>query len=169
MDAWRAPDSTPKWLAEWAAREFGVEHAAQAVEIAHGYSRLAHRRVYEAMEGGIYSITDYEEADRVLSGWRQLGDRAQALHDTLPEKARPAFYQMVLHPILAGSTVYEIHIGADLNRLYAEQGRNAANDMADRVRKMFDKDDELMEGYNSLLNWKWNGMMDQTHLGYTYW
>lgn len=34
---------------------------------------------------------------------------------------------------------------------------------------MFDLDNQLMEGYNGLLDGKWNGIMDQTHLGYTYW
>jgi hypothetical protein len=121
------------------------------------------------MAGGIYSITDYEESERVLKEWEDLAKRAQACHDSLPKEAQPAFYQMILHPVLAGGTVYQIHIGADLNRLYAEQGRNAANTMAERVLSLFDQDDKIMEGYNSLLDWKWNGFMDQTHLGYTYW
>jgi hypothetical protein len=65
--------------------------------------------------------------------------------------------------------VHEIVIGAAQNRMYAEQGRNMANVKADHVMEMFDLDNQLMEDYNGLLDGKWDGIMDQTHLGYTYW
>ena len=42
--------------------------------------------------------------------------------------------------------------------------------MADSVGALFAKDAEISKYYNTVLaNGKWNHMMDQTHIGYTYW
>ena len=42
--------------------------------------------------------------------------------------------------------------------------------MADSVKKYFDIDASLSKYYNTIMSkGKWNHMMDQTHIGYTYW
>jgi hypothetical protein len=54
--------------------------------------------------------------------------------------------------------------------LYARQGRVSANDYAAETRALFAKDAELADEYNhQLLNGRWDHMMDQTHIGYTFW
>jgi hypothetical protein len=54
--------------------------------------------------------------------------------------------------------------------MYAAQGLAAANYMAAQVRALFQADADLSAYYNhTLLDGKWNHMMDQTHIGYTYW
>jgi hypothetical protein len=185
------PDTVSDWLNQWAAREFGVQFADEAAAITHNFTFLTNRRVPEALDGmsfqgstasipepslgssaqrsETYSILNYEEAEKVLAEWRDLAEAAQSLYDRLPESTQPSFFQMVLHPIKAIGVVHEIVIGAAQNRMYAEQGRNMANVKADHVMEMFDLDNQLMEDYNGLLHGKWNGIMDQTHLGYTYW
>jgi hypothetical protein len=56
------------------------------------------------------------------------------------------------------------------NRLYAQQGRGATNTLAQRARELFAKDAEITRFYNEAMgNGKWRHMMDQTHIGYTYW
>lgn len=57
-----------------------------------------------------------------------------------------------------------------MNRAYASQGRNSANRLAEHVLQKFEYDRDLTEEYHSLLNGKWDHMMDQTHLNYKgYW
>nr|WP_290939250.1 hypothetical protein [Haliscomenobacter sp.] len=57
-----------------------------------------------------------------------------------------------------------------LNRLYAKQGRSACNAMAEKARALFERDAEISKYYNqTLAGGKWNHLMDQTHIGYTYW
>jgi hypothetical protein len=41
--------------------------------------------------------------------------------------------------------------------------------MADKVRELFEYDAELSYRFNHMLDDKWDGMMDQPHIGYTYW
>ena len=75
-----------------------------------------------------------------------------------------------MHPVQASANLNELYVTAAKNRLYAQQGRAATNDLADRVRALFERDAEISRYYNATLaGGKWNHMMDQTHIGYTYW
>jgi hypothetical protein len=66
--------------------------------------------------------------------------------------------------------VNQLYVTVGLNRLFAVQGRASTNDLADRARALFRQDEELAREYNeSLAGGKWNHMMDQTHIGYTFW
>src|SRR4051794_22690028 len=98
-----------------------------------------------------------------------MSQDAQALYDKLDQSAQPAFFEMVLHPVLAGEQIHKIHVYSSKNKMYARQGRNSANAMAENAQSAFAKDAELTRQYHELLDGKWIHMMDQTHLGYTYW
>ncbi|KAK3615522.1 hypothetical protein LTR56_026539 [Elasticomyces elasticus] len=76
---------------------------------------------------------------------------------------------MVLHPALAGSTVEDMYYNYHLNNLYAAQRRASTNTLANNVVALFQKDTQLTDCFNSMLDGKWNGMMDQKHIGYTSW
>jgi hypothetical protein len=54
--------------------------------------------------------------------------------------------------------------------MYAVQGRASTNDLAERARELFRADEQLSCYYNGTMSGgKWNHMMDQTHIGYTFW
>jgi hypothetical protein len=93
--------SVLKWLKLWSAREFGADVATETRDIIHNYTRLAHRRVYEAMSPEAYSIVKYKEADRVLGSWKDVGKRVEVVSNTLPKEKQASFFEMVLHPVLA--------------------------------------------------------------------
>jgi hypothetical protein len=77
---------------------------------------------------------------------------------------------LVLFPVQACANLNDLYVTAAKNKLYASQGRAATNDLARRVRTLFDKDSLLSLEYNlGIADGKWNHMMDQTHIGYTYW
>jgi hypothetical protein len=85
-------------------------------------------------------------------------------------ETRDAYFQLVLFPVKASAQVVELYIAAGRNRMFAAQGRAQANDMAERTRALFQADKDLATLYNDVLSGgKWQHMMDQTHLGYTYW
>ncbi len=76
----------------------------------------------------------------------------------------------MLHPVKASAIVNELYITAGKNHLYAAQGRASANDVASETRSLFAADAALADEYNhKLAHGKWDHMMDQTHLGYTFW
>ena len=73
----------------------------------------------------------------------------------------PAFFQLFLHPILAGEILHKIYIGAARNALYAGQKRNSANDMINNVLQYSNDDANLTMRWNKMLDGKWEYMMDR--------
>lgn len=175
LDLARTPDRWDKdHLQEfgelWAAREFGPEHAVEIADLIAKYTQYNSRRKPELLEPNTFSLVNYGEADRVLSEWQALTDRAEKLYRQIPAEQRDAYFELVLHPVKASAIVNQLHIAAGKNRLYAAQGRASASDFAEQARALFAADAALENEYNhTLLNGKWNHMMDQTHIGYTYW
>jgi hypothetical protein len=154
----------------WAQREFGAEYAPAIAEVVSQYTKLNGRRKPELIEPTTFSLVDYQEADRVLAEWQAIAREAEDIYAQLPAEMRDAFYELVLYPTKASALVTEINITAGRNQMYAVQGRASTNDLAQRVRSLFQSDAELADYYNhKLANGKWDHMMDQTHLGYTFW
>ncbi|APA09298.1 hypothetical protein SS1G_12083 [Sclerotinia sclerotiorum 1980 UF-70] len=162
-------DSVPQWLELWATREFGPEYASNISSIMDTYGMMAARRKYENIDMTVYSVINYNEADAILAQWEQLAQEAQAIYDKLGEDWKPAYYEMILQPVLGGQVVNQIHIGAGKNAHYTEQKRNAANEIYQQVLDAFKMDHKLTQRYHDLLGGKWNHFLDQTHLGYDYW
>ena len=171
----RDPERWPKenlgeFTRLWAQREFGARHAAEIADLVSTYLKYSGRRKPELLDRGTFSLTNYGEAERVEAEWDSLTARAEKVQATLPADARPAFFELVLHPIKAYGQVARMYIAAGRNQLYASQGRAGTNDQAARVKALFQADIDLTNYYNhTLLNGKWDHMMDQTHIGYTYW
>ncbi|KAF2730931.1 hypothetical protein EJ04DRAFT_28389 [Polyplosphaeria fusca] len=165
IDLWDET-STPKWLQAWAARTFDDEHATAIADVIEKFSFLANMRKFEEVEPRSFSVLNYEEADKILAQWEDLAKKAQSLYDGLPASQQASFFEMILHPVLAGGNVVDIQVSGAKNHIYAGQGRNSANTYLQRVIDGMKKDHELTKTYHQLLNGKWNHMMDQTHIGY---
>ncbi|KAE9986295.1 hypothetical protein EG328_006026 [Venturia inaequalis] len=157
------PESTDWWLGQWTSREFGAEYAKNISAALVRYMSLAGKRKYELVVANTYSIINYDEGDSMLAEWQNLARDAQAIYDKLLETQKPAFFELVLHPILAGGNHYDVVISAAKNVYYASQGRSRANVVADHVKSKWAYDQELKNRYHELLEGKWNHMMDQTH------
>jgi Glycosyl hydrolase family 115/Gylcosyl hydrolase family 115 C-terminal domain len=154
----------------WAEREFGGAHAAGIADLVSRTLKYNGRRKPELLDPATYSLIDYQEADRVVADYKEIVAQAEKISAALPENARDAFFQLVTHPAKANLLVTELYAAAAKNSLYAAQGRAAANDMAAKTRALFQADIDLTGYYNhTMANGKWNHMMDQTHIGYTYW
>ena len=154
----------------WAEREFGKTYAAQIADLVSRYTKYNGRRKPELIDPTTFSLTNYREAERVSAEWKALVDEAESINKELPENYRDAFFQLVLYPVKACAQVTDLYIAAGRNQLYASQGRAAANDMAAEVRRLFQADADLAAYYNhTMAGGKWDHMMDQTHIGYTYW
>ena len=162
--------SVPQWITDFAARNFGEEHAQTISDILDEYGFLANMRKFEWVEPSSYSILNYEEADRILAQWEDIGKKAQDVYDALPAELQPAFYEMVLHRVLAGGNFVDVQVSGARNIVYSGMGRNSANRWLQRTIDGMNKDHNLTKRYHELFNGKWNHMLDQTHLGYQgYW
>jgi len=154
----------------WAEREFGPKYASDIAEIVSKYTKYNGRRKPELLEPTTYSLVNYREAETVLADFKTIMTKAEQIYNKLPEEAKDAFFQLVLHPAKAGAIVTELYITTGENRLYAGQKRASTNDLAGRARALFKADAELSRYYNrEMAKGKWNHIMDQTHIGYTSW
>jgi len=154
----------------WAAREFGPEHASEIATAMEEYTRYNGRRKPELIDPSTFSLTNYREADRVEAEWQALQDRVDKLAAQLPQDERASYYELIQYPVDACANLTEMYIAAERNAADARVGNPRANREADAVRAMFARDATLSDEYNHQLeNGKWDHMMDQTHIGYTFW
>ncbi len=171
----RDPERWPKeklgeFTRLWAEREFGAAHAAEIADLVSTYLKYNGRRKPELLDPETFSLTNYQEADRVVADFHALVSKAESVQAALPENARDAFFELVLHPAKSYAQVAELYIAAARNRLYAAQKRASTNDYAAQTKALFQADADLSAYYNhTLLSGKWDHMMDQTHIGYTNW
>lgn len=167
-----------KWPAErlqeytriWVEKQFGPKYAAEIADIISLYTKYNGRRKPELLDQNTYSLSNYQEFETVVNEYNELAVWAEKIKNALPTKYHDAYFQLVLHPVIACANLYELYFTSAKNRLYAKQGRANTNDLAEKVKALFKKDSEISNRYNKeIANGKWNHMMDQVHIGYTSW
>ena len=163
-------DNLSNYTKLWATRNFGAEHATEIADLISKYTKYNGRRKPEQLEPNTSSLIHFREAERVDSEWQAITKEAERIQQELPPAYHDAFFELVLYPIEASAIVNELYITAGENRLYATQGRVSTNGLATRARTLFADDAALSSEYNhQLAHGKWDHMMDQTHIGYTFW
>jgi hypothetical protein len=70
---------------------------------------------------------------------------------------------------VASANLNELYLLVALNRRASAENWSNSNMLADRAKKAYEKDSLISLQYHRIANGKWNHMMDQTHIGYTYW
>lgn len=158
-----------KYTEEWASSQFGKLHAKEIAEILAKYAKYNGRRKPELLDANTYSLQQYDELKKVTADYEALYERAEKINTQLPSTYKDAYYQLVLHPVKACANLQSMYSAVAHNRWYASQKWLIANEQADKVKKLYEKDSLISREYNSIANGKWNHMMDQTHIGYTYW
>lgn len=167
-EAW-PKERIPEFSTLWATREFGAQYAKDIAEIMTGYTRHNLNRKPELQDASVYSQINYQESNRVTQKIKSLAEKAEALYAKIPLEQRDAFYQLVLFPVKASANITEMYDAQAKNHLYAKQMRSVANEYAEKVKKLYEKDAALEVEYHALNNGKWNQMMSQPHIGYVYW
>jgi hypothetical protein len=181
-NAWPA-DAVEAWTREFAAQNFGDQLATSVADVLRRYGQLQARRKPEATNrrytrsstGGIttddtmtpFSIENYGELDRVTTEWQDLADTAESVRRLVPASDQDAYFELVHYEVKATANLYQLRRAQFLNRLYAAQGRAAANDQADTAQARFADDAALSKRYNeTIAGGKWTGWQTQTKFGY---
>ena len=169
------PDAIPAgkiaaYTQQWAAAQFGPQQAAGIAEILSSYAKYNGRRKPELLAPDTYSLSDYREFENVVRDYKFLAEKASAIGERLPAAFKDAYFELVLYPVLASANLNELYYAVARNRLYASQGRALTNELARDAKVLFIRDSLLSLTYNrDIAAGKWSHMMDQTHIGYTYW
>ncbi|ORY69046.1 uncharacterized protein BCR38DRAFT_508492 [Pseudomassariella vexata] len=161
-------NSLPDFFHSLAEREFNSEIAPAIASAWHEYDCLVSLRRHEHIESNTFSLLHYSEADAIVNHWQDLLTTVETLYNSSKflEEYKPAFFQLVLHPIKASTIYLSLRIHQSRNQLWALQRRNSTNNAARTVLDLFDADFKLSEEFHSLLDGKWNHIMRQPHYGY---
>ncbi|MBN2805549.1 MAG: glycosyl hydrolase 115 family protein [Prolixibacteraceae bacterium] len=160
----------PAYAKFWAAEQFGQRYAAEIADFLSDYTKFNSRRKPELLSANTYSLHHFNEAENYIREYNTLYEDAKTIASKMPDYYNDAYYQLVLHPIEACSNLNEMYVSLAKNQLYAKQGRVAANNYAKSVKTLYEKDEAITKYYHTKLSdGKWNNMMNQVHIGYTYW
>src|SRR4029078_13523847 len=91
------------------------------------------------------------------------------INSELPAEYKDAYFELVLHPVKACANLQDMYTAVAKNRFELSYKSAAANYYADQAKQFYLKDSLISLQYNQIAGGKWNHMMDQTHIGYTYW
>ena len=158
-----------QYTIQWSAAQFGKEHAKEIANIISQYGKYNGRRKPELLDDQTYSLDHYSEFERVTNDYNSLLAKAEKINKALPVNYQDAFFQLVLHPVKACANLNEMYYNAALNKQAYQHKYIYANQYADKVNELYKNDSLISIQYHSIANGKWNHMMDQTHIGYTYW
>lgn len=148
------PGDEKTYLENFARSIFGEANAADIADIIAKYSKYNLIRKPEIQVPGIFN---HDEMLHMDSLWTDLVEKTERIKSKISPEARDAYYQLVYYPAVASATVAKIYN-------YATMGDSLAID------SLMEKDAELSDYYNTVMsNGKWNGMMQDNHIGYTKW
>ena len=115
---------------------------------------------------------NYQEADGIVADWKYARCRSRAnLARDCRQNERDAFFELVLYPVKACAIVNELYIdGREEPVLRAARAGPARTTYAARPESCFRPTPICPIYYNhTFAGGKWDHMMDQTHIGYSYW
>ncbi len=126
-----------------------------------GWEREWDSKEYTGLKDTEYSYTNYAEAQSRLHDYKQLSNEVKNILDELPANLKPSFFEMVAYPAMASYQMNRKFLMAQLNHEMTEKGNmESANWAARQTKEAFDSIASLNVQYNTMLNGKWNGMMD---------
>lgn len=169
-------DALERYPRNWARAAFGPSQADAIADLITRYSKYAARRKPELIDAssfrlgeGIGDTLDGGEFGALVAEWDDLEQDMLKVKAALSKDQHAAYLQLVEHPIAALSNLYHLYYAVAWNRRLAAAGDARANAFADQVLEKFHRDQVLADNYHRANGAKWDGMMSQTHIGYTNW
>ncbi|HTH55003.1 MAG TPA: glycosyl hydrolase 115 family protein [Cyclobacteriaceae bacterium] len=159
-----------EYTQQWCEEQFGKTYAKETADIISKYSKFNARRKPELLSPETYSLVNYHEAERIVAEYRALTKKAHDIFQKIDPSLKDAFYQLVMHPVSACANLTDMYFILGKNKLYASQGRPSTNELGERAKELYQNDSSISAYFNkTLAAGKWNHMMNQIHIGYTYW
>jgi hypothetical protein len=169
-------DALNAYPQQWAAATFGPSQAKAIASILTRYSQFAARRKPELIDADTFALGEGTgpmlnggEFGSMVGEWKSLENDVRLVKAKLPKAQRDAYFELVEHPVLALSNLYQLYYAVAWNHRLAAVNDPRANAFADLAVSAFRRDQALTDQYHRLANGKWDGMMLQTHIGYTTW
>lgn len=163
------------YQAEWLSGMFGQKYYNNFLDITQTFYHQSFSRKPEFMGWGYqwstnrhgkerntdtdFSFANYREADTRLFEYTRIGKAVDGILKQLPESQKASFYQLLYYPVKGCELLNKMVLNGQKNRWYALQQRATTNELRDRVKVYYDSLQIISDGYNSLLDGKWNHIM----------
>ncbi|SFC70685.1 glycosyl hydrolase 115 family protein [Spirosoma endophyticum] len=161
-------DELMAYTENWATDQFGKQYAKDIAFLLAKYGKYNARRKPELLDANTYSLPT-GEWKTVVDEWTALLKKAEEINNVLPAAYKDAYFQLVLHPIKACANLNAMYYNVALNKDAYQHKSKETNQYADKVKELYASDSLITLQYHQLNNGKWNHLMSQTHIGYTYW
>lgn len=171
FDYGRVADYRAEWLAGMVGDEYREEYRAIFDEFYHmafirkpefmgwGYQWATDKYGNERNTDTDFSFANYREAERRLDTYKAMADKTLSLYNMMPQDSKACFFQATYYPVKACELLNRMVLSGQKNRWYAIQHRAATNTLAEEATACFDSLQVITDGYNQLLDGKWNHIM----------
>lgn len=150
-------------------QQFGESHGREAARIFNLLSQYNGRVTPEMLDKDTYNLST-GEWKQVVDEYLKLEAEAWRQFNDLSPEYKDAYMQLILFPLQVMTNLYEMYYAQAMNHQLYGIGITEANKWADEVKRCFERDKKLMRFYNKgMAEGKWDGMMNQKHIGYTSW
>jgi hypothetical protein len=175
IEKWGGQDAeiTRKYAAEWVEKQFGAmlpqSGRNKVNKILWDYTGLLEKRRHEIMNENVYHPLHFGEADMVLETSEGILKEAKALKKKIEEEHLSAFISLLYFPACGTANLMKMWILSGRNKLYAEQNRIEANDIAVEIDACVRTDAELIDEYETVDGGYYKGFGKSEHIGFVNW
>lgn len=181
--AWNFPANNPETamdrMKNWFNSYLGSELGDETYKIMLEYYQLAFERKPEFMGwdqlepatpviNTEYSYHNYGELSRRMERFNVLEKKIQEIYAKVPAESKASFYQLVYYQVVGSKLMNDKMLFAQINRMYARQGRVLTNEYAQKSKQAFDSIKIITENFRKLENGKWNEIMSWWSFNYSY-
>lgn len=147
----------------------GDDLSSEVARLIDTYSRYAGRVTPEMLDADTYDVAS-GEWHQVTGDFVTLEAEALRLLPLLKPDYEDCYRQLVLFPIQAMANLYQMYEAVAMNRYFGQQNDPQANLWAEKACRAFVRDSLLCDAFNhQIAGGKWDGMMNQKHIGYSSW
>jgi hypothetical protein len=151
---------------QWSEEQFGVKYGIEISKILLESSKILAIRKPELVNSTSFTLSEFEKITSTLGA---LESKSKQIMENLGVEYESSYFQLVHHPITAMTNLYKMYHNQALNHHFYAKRNLKANQYARSVRDHFINDSIITMKYHTISDGKWNHMMSQTHIGYTYW
>ncbi len=167
------PNNTDAYVDTWMHAQFGgvmeEDDIADIVEVMGIHSRMCERRKQEVMNDRVYHPVHFGETDALIADCNAIMDTCDRIREKYAEDQLTGFWELIYYPCVGTANLMKTWCLAAKNRLYAEQNRNEANLLADKVKDGIAFDRALTAKFHAVADGKFDGFGLSEHFGFHHW
>lgn len=157
------------FVEKWSTEQLGNKHQKSIAQILNLYTKYNARITPELLDQNTFSLINYDEFNRVTKEYNSVKNLSDSIFSLIPAAYKNAYFQLVQYPVEASANLYNMYYNVARNHFNYKHKIESITPYPRKVQDYFLHDATLTRQYHELNNGKWNHMMSQTHIGYTYW